>query len=286
MRHEFLVRRLWTFVLTLALLGEAGCLHENREPLAAIVDEAFDGITRTGISINPRPGVSVDMVLLTPRQPVVALLLLPGGPGLAEISGINIGNRRDFVTVTAEAFAARGIAVAVVDAASDHADGLSPNYRQTAAHLNEIDAVITRVKQATGLPVWMLGISRSTLSVAHIAVNTDVGIDGIVLLSSVTNIPPEAQTINVVDVGLDRVGVPALVVAHENDGCQGTPPGGADQIVARLINSPNAVAELFSGGFTEGGNPCTPGSHHTFNGIQNQVVAAIAGFIKANIHTD
>ena len=132
----------------------------------------------------------------------------------------------------------------------------------------------------------MLGISRSTLSVTHIAVNTDVGIDGMILLSSVTNIPPEADTTNVVDVGLDRVGVPALVVAHENDGCQGTPPSGAEQIVARLINSPNAVAELFSGGFTEGGNPCTPGSHHTFNGIQDQVVAAIAGFIKANVDTD
>lgn len=286
MKHEVLTRCLWTLILALALFSEAGCVLDSREPLAAAADAPSNEMARTGISLTPRPGVSLDMVLLTPREPVVALLLLPGGPGLAEISGIEIGNRRDFVTVTAEAFVAQDIAVAVVDAASDHSDGLSPDYRQTAAHLGELDAVIARVRRATGLPVWMLGISRSTLSVAHVAVNTTVGIDGLVLLSSVTNIPPQAGATNVVDVGLDRVRVPALVVAHKEDGCQGTPPAGAERIVARLINSPNARAELFSCGFTEGGNPCAPGSHHTFNGIQEQLVAVVAEFIKAETDTE
>ena len=147
MRHEVFTRRLWIFILVLALSSEAGCVLEGREPLAAAAGATSSELTKTGISINPRPGVSLDMVLLIPRQQLVALVLLPGGPGLAEISGINIGNRRDFV-------------------------------------------------------------------------------------------------------------------------------------------SRDARVELFSGGFTEGGEPCTPGSHDTFNGIQDQVVAVVAEFIRAKIDTE
>ena len=279
-------RSLRTFILVLALLSTAGCLHTGGTSPSAVEDGSLGSLSKTGISVNVRPGVSVNMVLVTPSHPHAALVMLPGGPGLADISGTDIGIRRGFVGANAESFASYGLAVAVIDAASDQSGGMLPGYRQTTAHLTEVDAVIARIKKEAGLPVWMLGISRSTLSIMHVAVNTKVGMDGLIVLSSVTNIPPYAGVINVMDVGLERIRVPALVVAHEDDGCRGTPSSGADKIVGRLTNSPKAVVKLFSGGFTEGGNPCLPGSHHTFNSIQDQVVTFIARFIKANTHTE
>ena len=280
------IHHLLSLILIFALLSPASCVRTRGISTPVNDDPLSSSPTRTSISLSPRPSVSLDLVLITPPRPLVALLLMPGGPGLAGISGINISNRRDFVTITAEQFVAQGIAVAVIDAASDQPNGLTPDYRQTAAHLAELNIVITRIKQNTGLPVWVLGISRSTLSAMHAGINTEVSVNGLVLLSSITNIPVETGVTNLTDVGLDKVRVPALIIAHEKDSCQGTPPSGAQQIVNRLKNSPNAVVKLFRGGFTEAKNPCLPASHHTFNGIQDQVAAFIIEFIKTNAELD
>ena len=71
-------------------------------------------------------------------------------------------------------------------------------------------------------------------------------------------------------------------MAHEDDGCPGTPPQGARRIAQALTGAPVAEVEFFSGGETEGPNPCHPGTPHTFHGIQDSVVAFIAEFIKAH----
>jgi hypothetical protein len=49
-----------------------------------------------------------------------------------------------------------------------------------------------------------------------------------------------------------------------------------------MSNSPNAVANIFTGGGNAGHNPCGPGFHHIFEGIQSDVVNYIAKFINSN----
>jgi hypothetical protein len=51
-----------------------------------------------------------------------------------------------------------------------------------------------------------------------------------------------------------------------------------------MINSPKALAKIFTGGGNAGPNPCGPGSHHTFEGIQDDVVKFISKFIKSNLN--
>ena len=132
------------------------------------------------------------------------------------------------------------------------------------------------------LPIWLIGISRGSISVLHAAINSTEPIDGFVALSSPTRIPPRSGVIRLTDLELERLKVPALVAGHRDDACRGTPPEGAKRIAIGLINSPNAEAKIFSGGHDIGRNPCGPGSPHTFEGIHDEVVKYIAKFIVSN----
>ena len=265
------------------ILSQASCMFASSTQVEKENDTTSSHPTRTNISLNIRPKTSLDLVLIRPAQPVATLVLMPGGPGKAGISGVNITNRVDFVTLTAEMFVAQQIAIAVIDAPSDQPDGLTPRYRQTKTHEAELAMIIERLGNETGLPIWVLGISRSTLSAMHAAINIENGISGLVLLSSITNIPIGSGAINLTDLSLNQVSIPTLIIAHKKDSCQGTPPRGATEILENLKNSSNVVVKFFQGGFESGQNPCLPETYHTFNGIQDKVAELIAEFIKNNI---
>ena len=83
------------------------------------------------------------------------------------------------------------------------------------------------------------------------------------------------------DLPLDRIRVPALVVAHEDDECWATPPGGAEWIAESLVNASRVEVKMFSGGDPPRSKPCQARSAHGFLGIEQKVVAAIAAFIKS-----
>ena len=85
----------------------------------------------------------------------------------------------------------------------------------------------------------------------------------------------------VTDLPLDRIRVPALVVAHEDDECWATPPDGAERIAEGLVNAPKVAVKMFSGGDPPLSKPCHARSAHGFLGIEQDVVAAIAAFIKS-----
>jgi hypothetical protein len=81
---------------------------------------------------------------------------------------------------------------------------------------------------------------------------------------------------------LGRITVPTPIVSHENDACELTPHYGAQQIAWRLTNAPKVEVKYFSGGYAPESGPCDAMSAHGFYGTEKEVVAYIAGFIKAN----
>ena len=81
---------------------------------------------------------------------------------------------------------------------------------------------------------------------------------------------------------LSRITVPTFIVSHENDACELNPHFGAKQIARRLTNAPKVEVKYFSGGYAPASGPCDAMSGHGFYGIEKEVVAYIAGFIKAN----
>lgn len=228
------------------------------------------------LSLAPRPGVTVDLHLSEPDRASAIVLLLEGGPGKGDPSGTG------FMSVSRALFAKHGLMVALMDAPSDQTDfrgGMHPRFRASPEHMADIDAALAALKAHRGLPVWVVGISLGTRSAAHYAVQRQRNIAGVVLLSSSTR--PRAGP-SVAEFGLDELRVPLLAVAHRDDGCAGTPPDGAQRIVDAATAAPNAKVQYFAGGREASRNPCVPRSHHTFYGIEEEVVAAIATFIKDN----
>ena len=101
---------------------------------------------------------------------------------------------------------------------------------------------------------------------------------GLVLASSKT----QGGGRSVIEMDLHEIRVPTLIVHHREDGCKGTPPAGAEMILERLRNSPRAKLKFLDGGYTEGSRPCSPGTPHTFHGIESEAVSTISEFIKSD----
>ncbi len=230
----------------------------------------------TDETIKTRPGVTVQLALRDVENPTALILMLPGGPGYLNLDG------RGPVAKFYKPLMAQGFSIVAMDVPSDMSNGLSPRDRAKPEHLRDLKSIIAYLRKAFLSKLWVWGISRGSLSAGHLAAAAVSGVSGYIFLSSPTRLPRRANVSGVAGLALDRIKAPVLAIGHEDDECRGTPAQGARRIVRNAINSQNAKAKLFSGGATFGGNPCGPGTAHTFNGIEDQVAREIAAFIKAN----
>jgi len=257
-------------------------------PLAAalIVAGAAQSPASAGgktVKVDTRPGVSVEFRYIAQDGAAAAVVLSEGGGGKVNLRSASSDN--GILSRHRDVFAKHGFAVALMNAPPDRKKfkgGMSPKFRRTKKHVRDVDAVVGWMKQTTGLPVWLVGVSNGTVTASFYAIRGNHDLAGVALLSSITQSGGSKVHKSIVDLGLGKVRVPVLVLAHEKDSCKHTPPGGAAQIVAALTASPNAQVKVLSGGRTKGGDPCLPRSYHTFYGIEGEAVAAIAEFIEAN----
>ena len=234
-------------------------------------------------TVASRPGVTELMLVIHPAGPPVATaVLFVGGPGKAGLKmpwtpGHRGGN---FLFRSADRFAADGLLVAVVDAPSDHRDGMW-DWRTGADHATDIAAVISALRAEAKVPVWLIGTSMGTLSAASAAARLKSGgPDGIVLTSSVTQKSRQSEE-TVGTVRLQDITVPVLIVHHEHDGCRASPYAGAEALMDQLRASPKRQFMAFDGGDTPRSGACEAFAQHGYLGIENKVVDAIAGWIKA-----
>ncbi len=227
------------------------------------------------LSLEVRPGVTLAVDLEVPAGAKALVLLFEGGGGRSS------GKAEGFARLAHARLPALGLASALVDAPSDQRrflGGMHPEFRTSDHHVADIDKVVAALKARTGLPVWLLGVSLGTRSAAWYATQRPDAVAGVILLSSSTANPRAAP----VDAfPLARISAPLLAIAHERDGCSGTPPEGARRIVAAATGSRAAEARFFSGGRDAGPRPCGLRTYHTFFGIEDEVVAAVATFIAA-----
>lgn len=224
------------------------------------------------------------------------LILRPDGPPTATVilySGGNgtVGIKRDgslkrdgnFLVRTRELFAKHGFLVAVVDRPSDWAGSDKERYRLSTEHVEDAAAIARKLREIARVPVWFVGTSRGSISIANIAsrLGGDL-IAGAVLSSSVTRIGRRAaQTVGDADLG--GIAVPVLIVGHVNDDCFATPWPDQFDLRKKFRSAPVVDTIRIEGG--DAGNhasPCGPFSHHGFLGQEDDVVAKIAGWIKGH----
>jgi hypothetical protein len=225
------------------------------------------------VDLPTRPGVTQRLLLLVPPAPQAVAVLFAGGHGGLQLSpeGAMQWGKGNFLLRSRQAFAEKGIAVAVIDAPSDRQ---SPPYltgfRQTPEHATDVRAIITALRERFKLPLWLVGTSRGTQSVAYVAqeLGAGDGPDGIVLSSTVLNDP---RGRGVLAMPLDSIRIPVLVVHHEQDGCRLCAYADVPALMAKLGAAPRKQLLTFNGGISQG-DPCEAFAHHGYNGIERDVV--------------
>jgi hypothetical protein len=196
-------------------------------------------------------------VLIKPNAPRASVILLPGGSG-----SIAAGDHGDIHALTGNqlvrtrnAYAARGLAVLVVDASTP------------------LDGAV-QYMAAIKRPVTVIATSRGTIRAAE-GIARGARPDALVLASGLLS-PESGSGQNVMSILGSPASLPrTLVIHHSQDSCRATSPAG----VAPFIkwSAGRARVAWVSGGVSEG-DPCEARAHHGFNGNDGQVVGLAAGF--------
>jgi dienelactone hydrolase len=174
-----------------------------------------------------------------------------------------------------------GIAVAVIDAPSDRqTPPYLDDFRLTPEHAEDTRAVIAWLREQLHVPVWLIGTSRGTQSVAAVAIalTNGGGPDGIVLTSTILRENRGGSPVTSMD--LSALKIPVLVVHHKDDACKLCPASDTDALMQKLTQSPRAKLMLVSGGVSRG-DPCGASAYHGYNGIDSDVVHAITAWMVA-----
>lgn len=244
------------------------------------------------VTLETRPGVQLKvMVMLPPATPKGVLIAYAGGNGTLGLDTLFgqpvIGNKdyaQAFVVRNRDKFVQAGYALLLPDAPSDRKT-LNYMYRLGPQQVDDAIPLIDFARQRFGMAPWLLGTSASALTVGSLGGHPDLALGGIVLISSVTAVPSDYGVYRTHPEGtastpLGAVRVPALVVAHQDDACELSPPADSAKLMARLSAAPRKAERLITGGDNPRSGPCFALSPHGFLGVEGEVEQAIFDFIE------
>jgi hypothetical protein len=235
--------------------------------------------------------VTLDFLLLKPVASTSkgVMVMFPGLDGLNMFSVCNNGQVTlglSFLVRTAPYFVQDGFDVVVLGVPSDHlSGGIGPTYRASSIDLKDINALLAYLN-AQGLhPIYLVGTSNGTLSVAYLATQYTHGeVSKFVLTSTVahdspyfTN-PPSSGGFD-----LAKVNVPVLFIHNKDDGCSVSPYQEASQLPPKLTAGQEVTFVTVQGGeplSEQDSDPCEPLTYHGYYGIENDVVNAITNWLE------
>ena len=238
------------------------------------------------VDLPTRPGVRQRMLVVQPEHPTAVLLLMTGGNG--QVGIYDNGSLRadgNFLVRSRTLFVQRGFAVVLLDPPSDHdtAPFLAGTFRESPEHAADIGAAVAWSRSKWSLPVWLVGTSRGTQSVASagILLTGASAPDGLVLTSTILGASRVGQSRvrPVQEMSLEKLRMPVLVTHHEQDQCQVTPPALVPALMEKLTPATSRLLTYTGGRST--GNVCEAFAYHGYNGIEDRVVADIAAFVTA-----
>jgi pimeloyl-ACP methyl ester carboxylesterase len=229
------------------------------------------------ITLATRNGVTQSYLLSAPEsgKAQAVAVLFPGGEGKIDLERETARKSLDgdnFLVRSRRLFAENGIAAAVVDVPSDHASGMDDQFRLGSAHAEDAAKVIADLKtRFPGLPVFLVGTSRGTVSTASIARRAGPAVDGVVLTATLFLANKRESGLSGFD--FSAISSPLLFVHHVDDRCNVTPYSSAKRMAERypLVS--------VSGGNPPQSSPCQPMSQHGFLGREAQTVDAISKWI-------
>jgi hypothetical protein len=272
------------WILVLSVLVAAGCavqVEEITKPATVkkISDKGKIGLYH--VIVSRREGAEQGFLFTKVKRPLASVILFAGGDGKLNIeNGVINKLRGNFLVRSRFKFASEGFNVAIVDSPSDVINLFG--YRDELFHAVDIKGVIAYLREASDVPVWLIGTSRGTISAANAASRLkEGGANGLVLTSSLF-LASNAGALSLGDIDLGEIGVPTLFVHHKKDRCYVAPYGAVSSYMKGLKNAPKVEQIAFGGGLPAKGSFCGSQGPHGFLGIEDEVVRAIGNWIKAN----
>jgi hypothetical protein len=262
-----------------ALLAGACLVGALAGPRSAAAEPGDSAASQEVLDVPVGPRAPQRILYLAPAHARGAIVMMPGGSGdLGLERSTDSPHSENFVVRTRSLWVARGYAVVIPDAL-DHENmrGVrsSPEYAAVVAAL--VEFAHTRV---TDGPVFLLGTSQGSIAAMNGAAHARPGrLAGVVLTESVSRLGGSHET--VFDADPADVRVPALVVANRDDTCDVAPPADAPKIASSMSHSPAVRVLYVSGGISRSRNACQALTPHGYYGIEQQVVAQIADWMRS-----
>ena len=244
-------------------------------PIAVSADEA--------VKLKTREGVTVRVAIVAPSAPKGVAILFAGGAGKLRIKRDGTIKRgTNFLVRSRALFAVNGFVALVPDTSSDRkkGDGLR-GFRDVIEYLEDLKALVAYARKTYNLPIWLVGTSAGTISVAHGAEKLKGALrpDGLVFSASITE--DSSHGAHVLNFDIDDYTGPVLISHHQRDDCSVTPPDGVDDIKDKLTKASAVGVQLYDGG-EAAGQECKAKHYHGFNGIEDKVVGDMTKWMLAH----
>ena len=231
------------------------------------------------VTLSTRANVTQPYFLArVPKNPQAIAVLFSGGDGQIQLrkedGQIKFAGGNFLVRVRAE-FVNHNVITAIPDVPSDQTKaGMSDEFRLSEQHFSDISAVVDDLKKRfPGLPVFLIGTSRGSVSAAPVGRAFGDGVAGIVLTSSLFLRDRGGPGLSGFD--YTKIKTPVLIVHHTEDGCSVTPYREA----RKLAETRKYPLITVNGGKPPTSGPCDPFSAHGYFGKEPETVDAMVNWM-------
>jgi len=241
------------------------------------------GYAQEIVTLSTRPGVTQSYFLArAPQDPQAVAVLFPGSGGLIQLrmeGGQIKFSPNNFLVRSRDEFTKRGVVAAIMDAPSDQQSGhgMTDEFRRGERHFADIASVVSDLnKRFSGLPVFLVGTSRGSISAAALGARFEKPVAGVVLTA--TMFRQSGRRASLQGPGLSgfdfsTIKAPLLFVHHVGDQCVVTPYSDA----ARLSEKYPLVTVF--GGRAAQSDECEALSAHGFFGKESETVEEIVNWM-------
>lgn len=231
------------------------------------------------VALSTGQGVTQSYLLSVPAtgQALAVAVLFAGGAGKVNLfreQGRERLKRGNFLVRSRRLFAQVGVVAAVPDAPSDHPDGMDDELRLGADHAGDVGKMAADLESRfPGLPVFLVGTSRGTVSAANAGARLRGNVKGVTLTAAVFLPARRVGRPELSDFDLSTIPSPRLLVHHVDDECAVTP-----YAKARALSERYPLISV-SGGLPPRSAPCQAMSSHGFLGREAKTVIEIVNWM-------
>ncbi len=220
----------------------------------------------------------------------IVFVLLTGGDGQLDFNkdGCPRKSPDSGLLRMTEGFNKSGFITALVDTKKEFPETTElGGLRLTRAHANDIGRVVLDIRTRLGRPIWLVGMSRGTLSAVNAAASLvgSAGPDGLILLSPTLR-RGRFNMFTLMDLALESIRSPFLMIGSEHDACQSSD----NSIFQRFANRTRSIRhkEIVLSGYPEQESGavsslhlCRGDSPHGFLKQEAEVVKIVNKFVRS-----